>query len=136
MQITVDEPCYSPEVFRNVIKFRSGIGEGAAVWTDPDIEPLIGNTYSVEFSILQVICLGVNSELLKVSSMSIQLQGLKCSLIGVIEQVDDDGMLFVRLATDCLFMAESANGGFQVGNTIAIHLHCSELEVFPIGVSI
>jgi len=136
MQITVVEPCYGPDMSKNFVKFRSKIGEGAAMWTDMDIVPLIGKSYSVEFSILPVIHLGGNAELSEVMRMSVQVDGLTCSLIGVIEQVDDDGMLFVRLATDCLIMAESAQGVFQVGQTIAIHIHCSELQISPIGISV
>jgi len=50
-------------------------------------------------------------------------------IIGTIESVDDDGMVYVRIAEDCLIMAESVIGELAEGDKVKITLAHEDLLV-------
>ena len=55
-------------------------------------------------------------------------------LEGLVDSLDDDGLLYLRLGDDCLMMLDSAPGAFSVGDWIRIQCAGGQLGLTPIGV--
>lgn len=56
----------------------------------------------------------------------------KVVIAGAIESRDEDGMTYLRLASDCLLMIESGDN-LRVGSHLRLSLPSSELKLTPLG---
>ncbi len=94
-----------------------GVWRAAAV-------PVVGHLYHVELTIPGTLAH------LRVRHAEPEYQ----VLAGVVDGVDEDGMIYLRLATDCLTMVEALPGEAVVGQELSIHVPDSVLEIWPFGV--
>ncbi|MEU4210384.1 hypothetical protein AB0F13_10380 [Streptomyces sp. NPDC026206] len=113
----------------NVVYFESPAGSSAAVWRGTQ-EPRPG-TYAVELEIPDA----VQSWSLR-SSPEERIVGVeeagstKASVTGVVERVDDDSVLVLRLKSDVL-LVEMSEGAPKVAPGDCLTFTVSGLELYP-----
>jgi hypothetical protein len=54
-------------------------------------------------------------------------------LCGILEAVDDDGVGFIRVSRDCLFMCETSPGWTEPGRRIVLTIRPEDLLISPQG---
>jgi hypothetical protein len=113
------------------ISFVSSAGEGVATWRG-EVQPLAGRQYGVEldldFVLDKTMCQKPDDR-----TPSVQVRPEGTLLRVLVERVDEDDVIYLRLADDCLFLAEST-GGFAEGDVVQLLLSPEQLVTTLIGV--
>lgn len=118
---------------REVVMFRSANCLARARWK-ARYKAETGRLYSVEFDLkdpigmLRPVDAGAREPGIYMDS-----SGENVLLCGVLEAVEDDGVGFIRVAQDCLFMCETSPGWTEVGRRIVLTVRPEDLEMTPIG---
>lgn len=87
------------------INFHSHCGNGVGRW-EGGTPPKEGKVYTVEFDI-DIIISSSNSQKSDREAEYIDTIDECLYICGIAESIDEDGMIFFRIATDCLLMVES-----------------------------
>jgi len=129
MRVTIEEVETSDDgVF---VRFRCSVGEGLGVWRSE--RPARLGTLSCEFTIDPDAALGTNAFLIEPRPARMWVEAEKLLIEGSVEDVDDDGLFYLRLAPDSLTMVEAEPGAVSHGDHIRLELRPSELGLYPIG---
>jgi hypothetical protein len=116
-----------------IVRFQCRSGEGLASWRSDNIAPVAGKEYQVEIDTTAVLRVGENASFLAGSGAGIMVLDHRVQLTAEVDRVDEDGMVYLRLAPDCLFMAESLNSVFQPGSIVRTILDPTGLQLTLIG---
>ncbi len=113
------------------VSFSSSVGEGVAAWRGSE-PPAAGKKYGVELDLSFVLDKTMCKE---PADRTPGLQATRdgTDLRALVEGVDDDNVIYLRLAPDCLFMVETA-GGFAEGEAVQILLSPEQLVLVLVGV--
>jgi hypothetical protein len=116
-----------------IVRFQCHSGEGLASWRSNNIVPVAGKEYQVEIDMTPVLRVCENASFLTGTGASIMVLDHRVQLTAEVDGVDEDGVVYLRLAPDCLFMAESVNSVFQPGSIVRTILDPRELQVTVTG---
>jgi hypothetical protein len=111
------------------INFVSKIGEGLAIWKNEQV-PNLGFTYDVEFNIEQLVEKQVNAFSSTEKEPFLKLVENTMCLNGFIDSIDEDGVAYFRLASDCLVMIEVNPENIKQGEWLVIKCDSETLEVY------
>ena len=118
---------------QTAIRFASDIGVGVACWKSKGA-PVVGDTLQVEFDINVPIEKGRNAF---IADKMVFTMDHDCDhsivLCGVVDSVDDDGMVYLRLTEDCLVMIESRAGHVQVGEWLLLRCKIESVAISIVG---
>lgn len=103
-----------------MVRFGSVHGEGEGVWMRAGGSPIVGETMSVEFDLDESF---ENNG--AVAPSSLQEYRLSCAdglvcIVGKVEALDEDRVVYFRIGADCLFMLESEHPAFVAGHWLEI----------------
>lgn len=116
------------------VAFSCAIGSAVARWQGKTQEPHVGAEYDVELDIDDVLRPGDTLQLIESSQAAIKHSEEVNEIIGLVEAVDDDGMLFVRLSPDCLMMVEITHQErLGPGQWLRMRVPRQALSVWPFG---
>jgi len=104
-----------------VVTFESSVGR-PSVQCSGSLVPEAGRSYGVELDVDGVVAIGAEVVKVEAGPLGISSVGDTVTITGSVDGVDTDGVAYLRLATDCLLMLETA-GGLSPGD----HLRISEL---------
>lgn len=113
------------------VLFSCNAGQGWSRWSSPEA-PGVGSSYDVELDVDDSIELGRNAVFSEEGSSGVAIDANGVILVGVVESRDEDGMTYLRLASDCLLMIES-DDDLPTGRCIRLSLSSNALELIPFG---
>src|SRR4051794_11049686 len=103
------------------VSFIAGAGDGRGVWRGH--EPRIGEPYAIEFTLLDWIDIGRNATFTEERQFSLSANEDAVTMTVRVESTDDDDEIaYLRLATDCLFLAEFPRASLQAGQWLRLTL--------------
>ena len=109
-----------------LVSFTCSVGQGRAVWR-ASYEPEEAHDYEAEFSVQDPL----KDWSLKagVVPSELALRGTNMRFTGVVDEVDEDGVVYVRLARDCLIMLDGVD--VEVGSSATFEVPVQQVELFP-----
>jgi hypothetical protein len=116
-----------------LVHFTSAVGEAAALWQSTKITPAKGHEYDVELDIDAILKLGENASVQLGAKPGLAMIGTKVQIVGIVESIDDDGMVYFRLAPDCIMMIESFGSTFHKAEVLRLALEPVAIRLTPIG---
>ena len=93
-----------------VVRFSCSAGIGLGCWKQVAELPVPGDCFSAELDVDELLAFPANLAWLQdgPSELRIALDEEHLTMRGRIESIDEDGMVYLRLADDCLVMIESS----------------------------
>lgn len=128
MRIHVEEVNLLPDSLQ-LVRFQCQSGETWGNWSNHQLVPRRSQDYSVELDVDQVMTLGQNASYSRQSECAVNHEEGLVTLNGLVEDRDDDGMIYLRIAPDCLMMIESEGAEIQKGKWLQVRLEPSFLRI-------
>lgn len=116
---------------RVLVEFSCSAGGAVGAWLSGGVSP--GQELDVELDFEDRLRMGRNAAAASVGEFRLRQHGEQAVLEGMVESLDDDGLLYFRLGDDCLMMVDSAPGEFSIGDWIRIHCAGEKLGLTAIG---
>jgi hypothetical protein len=132
VRILVDDIRRGPDS-RIEIAFSCAIGGGVATWRSAHGPPHAGRSYDVEIDIADSMELGRNTSILAAPRPAISGTEERARLSGTIDSVDEDGLVYLRLAPDCVVMIDASPGEFEPGHAVELDVPIASVELVPFG---
>ncbi len=107
---------------------ESPVGQLAGRWRDDSLRPLVGQAIDVEFTINWIVR-AEDTIVDAGAGASLRWDPAINRVVGRIEQVDADGMGFLRLAADSLSMIET-DGFVAEGAWVQLDVPSSAVEIY------
>ncbi len=114
------------------VSFQCDSGEGIAKWMNKR-SPIVNNSYDVEFDIYKTISETIQNRFKQIPENALSIDGNTVFIFGALESIEDDGMAYLRLSTDCLIMIETGEASFNEGEKILLKIEHCDLEVTAQG---
>jgi hypothetical protein len=115
---------------REIVRFSSCVGTGIAIWANEKAPPEVNRCYYSELDFEQPIQLGTNAEIMDRGVFSIaDFQGNNL-ISGVMEGIDNEGMGYFRLSSDCLVITEIEGGNIGVGTPLTLKFRPCDISLF------
>ena len=114
------------------VTFSSPAGNGTARWSSCSGPPS-PREYSVELDINIDITPSHVIPRLESDSPRLSLAGGSTRVVGIVEQLDDDGVAYLRLHESCITMVDCAAPYPPPGTVLCLKAAQDELTVTPIG---
>lgn len=112
-----------------LVEFTCGIGTGFGRWRN-STPPERGAAYDVELDVNEFDTLDPAES----AGASMSHDERTNRIVGLIESIDDDGMLFVRLSIGCLMLVETpAREQLRSGQWIRILVPVERFSIWPFG---
>jgi len=112
-----------------LVEFQSELGASRGRWAGA--MPVPGTTYFVEFDVNKVLTVGTDFVVVDdVDQPSIGGDGDRSVLIGILERIEDDGIVIFRLGK-CLIMLEVEGAPLTKGACVRVgpvHLSLSDMN--------
>jgi|SRR5579862_1628099 len=108
--------------------FSSPQGDGMVQWKADRYPAGKGRSYHVEFDILIPIETSMISRTIPPPNAGFIHFGEGTQVTGLIESMDEDGVGYLRISTDCLIMVETRLDAAAVGMTVSIRLNPDQLH--------
>lgn len=121
----------SGEQSRPRVQFDTGIGIGVATWSG-QIIPREGKEVDVEIDIDERIDFSQNAQVGDQDDYGVSHYDKNVVFRGLIEDQDDDGMSYLRIAPDCLVMIESEEHSLK-GTWLRLEVSMESVRITPIG---
>jgi hypothetical protein len=116
------------------VRFSSAIGVSIACWKS-DRDPVLNATPQIEFDIDAPLQKGQNAVSADKAVYAVDHHGNHAVVLcGMVDAVDDDGMVYFRLAEDCIVMIEARPGQVVVGEWLRLHYDLEHVGIIPVGV--
>ncbi len=112
-----------------VVFFNCLAGKGAGLWIASE-PPVLNREYSVEIDIEKTIT-ELDHDLSDLLENKIYLVDDSVRFSGIIEDIENDGMCYFRLASDCLIMIELGQEEFKIGQILKITLNYDDIKISP-----
>jgi hypothetical protein len=116
-----------------VVAFTAPCGIANARWRGEGIAPQVERECDVELDVSVTADRAINTKNTQIVLPSLLTQVDTVLLRGGIEGVDEDGLAYLRIASDCLLMIDTA-GGISVGDVVEICVPSSALSITPTGI--
>jgi hypothetical protein len=121
------------EVENQYVEFCCSFGSGVAKCSEENLSS--GMIYDVEMDINITLKIGYNTDKNIESNLYLRNDGKTNWLNGLVESIDDDDTICLRLANDCIVMAEYEECEVHQGDVLLITISKEDLEITLIGVS-
>jgi hypothetical protein len=118
-----------------LVHFTCAAGDAEAIWKSKTLTPVNGREYDVELDIDPILRMGENAAVELGLMPALAMIGTQVQIVAIVEQVDDDGMVYLRLSPDCIVMIESAGPKIQCGQALRLVREPMALQVTPFGQS-
>jgi hypothetical protein len=105
MKIELAQVCDGPDGVRAIV-VRCRIGTAAGSTTTPLERLLVGKSYDAEIDIEYPLLLGENVWTTDERSYRLATAEATNTLVGEVDSLDDDGLVYFRLGVDALLMIE------------------------------
>lgn len=116
----------------SLVYFSSIAGQGVAMWKGKDL-PVVNNIYSVEVEINKMLE-ELNFKEYDLLAKKIFFDANDKVVLSIqVEDVDDDGVCYFRLSSDCLVIVDSKKRKNIKGKFLNISLFPEDIELYPIG---
>lgn len=115
-----------------LVWFQCRAGQGVGIWSK-GADPKTTFSYDVELDVDKTITDLFVEKLSELPAQSLKLSGDNLFITGLVEDVDEDGMAYFRLAPDCLLMIESGNTVFSSGDVIVLKVSSQDLLITAQG---
>lgn len=116
---------------RSEVVVISALGEGTVLWGPGRPLPSPGDELSVEFAVCIPIRLGQAVAFVDSRQSCFYTHNGITHICGKVEGRDEDGVVYLRLATDCLLMVESDLPEGSTGKWVAVTLPYRNVEIHP-----
>ncbi len=90
---------------------------------------MLSRSYDVDDSIES----GRNATLTEAERCGLSVEGEMVAIRGYIDSLDEDGMIYFRLAPDCLLMIESDDEELEEGSWLQLVFPTRDLKLTPLG---
>lgn len=131
MRITVSGVRVLPDGGRRV-EFTAAHGRGAGIWCmGPGREPLCGEVYHIELTLLDAVQLGENAQPSSCREFGLWVEDNAVAMTTLVEGVDPDHVAYFRLGSDGLFMSDIAGSGVETGRWVDVRIAVARLELHP-----
>jgi hypothetical protein len=115
------------------VSFSSSLGAAVGRWRSSSA-PVTGATYSVEFNVDRILMVGENAVGAVGNEPSVWAAEQCVHLRGHVDAIDDDGLVYFRLAEDCLAMLEfDAPETLRTGAFVELRVPVADFSVWPVG---
>jgi hypothetical protein len=114
------------------VGFQSVPGSARARWLGNNCAPVSGKSYDVELDVDALADANTNMRIVAEPDTGISSNGATVRLCAMIEDMDEDGMAYLRLSDDCLLMIEVA-GEVAVGSAVEIRFPQEAVTVTVTG---
>lgn len=114
------------------VKFSCSFGEGVGICEERNL--IVGMTYGIEIDILEDLKIGLNTEISNDKTCFLLYDGSLNLINVIVESLDEDDSICLRLAQDCIIVCYYVGGGILVGDTLLIKLKAQEFRITSIGV--
>jgi len=111
------------------VEFSSAVGSGIGVCKNTHVMMKGVYDYDSEFDINIPINLKRNALLVSDRRCFIRLLEDKNEIQGLVDQIDEDGMIYLRLAIDCLIMVESENDEIKKGDYLLLTVNIDDFKI-------
>lgn len=92
--------------------------------------PSAGRTYSAELSVQDALVLGKNAWLAEERAYLIERRGTDLALVGLVDGVDEDGLVYLRLGSDALVMIEAAPQEIVSGSWLRVIISAEKVTLY------
>ena len=117
-----------------IVNFLCSTGNGKGIWFS-DLDPIIESNYSVEFDFDDGLKLGREVNIINTSSFSISSSNEITNIIALVDSIDTDDMLFLKLSADSVTMLELNDiGNIAISDFLEIKIPANCLKITPIGI--
>ena len=113
------------------VEFSTKKGNGIGTWY---YEVEEGKEYGVEFDIYPNLKIGDNAKRTADKTYFIRHNNNVNEIQGVVDSVDDDGLLYFRLSEDCLIMVEQEGEKIKKGDWLLLTISPENLQVMTTGI--
>ena len=120
------------EVENQYVEFFCTVGAGIAKCSQQNL--VNGMICDVEIDINVTLKLGTNAEKNLDNNLYIQNEENINLINGLVENIDDDDIICLRLANDCIIMIEYEECEIFEGDILLIKIRKEDLEVTLIGI--
>lgn len=117
-------------VHEAIVDLQTAIGTVRGKWKGASYG---GGTAHIEFTFHRDAVIGDNARLTDQQACSAHIRDGSTVLVGLVEDVDDDGVFYLRLDLDCLSLVSAAPGAFSAGQWVELRCAPSELDIYPFG---
>jgi hypothetical protein len=115
----------------NLIEFSGGAGCGIGFWGNDSLKE--GVEYDAELDIDPKIELGVNTKIVPDKLCFIRHNLDTNEIQGMVEGIDEDLLIYFRLARDCIIMIENESTEIKKGDYLLLTINANELRITPFG---
>ena len=113
------------------VSFTSNHGEGIAYASDQQFE--LGWTHSVEFDILSDLNTNENTKIGTIKKAGFYYEDNSTIIVALVESVDEDDSLCLRIATDCIIEAYRNDNSIDKGDRLEIRIPKDKFKMTSIG---
>jgi len=113
------------------IAFSTGCGDGTAQWASNRRLAEQGRTHFVEFDINVCLEASMIGQGVSAPAPGFSRLGDDTLVRGILESMDEGGMGYLRISSDCLIMVETRLDPSSIGKMASIRLSPSQLQVTP-----
>ena len=114
----------------DIVRFNTTIGEAFGLWRG-EKTPAPDETHSVEFELVPPVELGVSAVAQAAGSPSLRISGSQTVMVVLVDHRDEDGVLGLRLANDCLFLADCIGSPPEAGSLIRVQVAARDFRIYP-----
>jgi hypothetical protein len=114
---------------RQAVGFTSRYGDGRGIWCGDVVAPK--QQYQIELTLLDELDLTRNASVVEDSGFVLQLDRDHVVLTVQIESIDPDNIAYLRLGSDCLFLADIPASTRESGVWLRLKIPCARLELWP-----
>jgi hypothetical protein len=114
------------------VAFQTSVGITSATWRGAK-PPQTGVSLDAELDIDDTIEKGRSAHVADQAVFSLTQDDHRTVLIGYVESVDEDGMVYFRVAEDCLLMVEAAVGVVSEGEWLRLRFENARVQLYPQG---
>ena len=113
------------------ISFTCNHGDGIAYTSAQQFE--LGRTHSVEFDILSDLNTNENTKIGTIREAGFYSEDDSTLIVALVESVDEDDSLCLRIATDCIIEAYRNDDSIDTGDMLEIRMPKDKCKMTSIG---
>lgn len=123
MKMKIDKIIKQP-----ILEFSTSIGSGIGCWHNNNL-PNEGEWVSVELDINEILKIGFNANLSTDKVCFIRHSEDENEIQGIVDGIDEDGLIYLRLTPDCLIMVESSEDQIKEGDYILLRINAKNFVI-------
>lgn len=119
------------EVESPYVSFTSDHGKGIGYTSNQQFE--LDSIHTVEFDFLSELNANENTRIGTTKELGFYCEGDRILIVALVEDVDEDDDVCLRIAPDCMIMAYRNDDVIQAGDRVEIRMSKAEFKITSIG---